>query len=97
MRMHLNGLGDCDPSAPIGDPSYCGGSAYGVDSAGNTIVNPGLPTTNTIPLQVLPTGAPTAQPTFAQQFFTQTGIQLQSAALFVAGIVFLVSMGGKRR
>lgn len=98
MRLHLSGLGDCDPSALPGDASFCGGSVYGVDSAGNTIVNPGLPSnTNTIPLQVLPTGTPTAQPTFAQSFFTQTGIQLQSAALFVAAIVFVVSMGGKKR
>ncbi len=89
----LRGLGDCDPNAGVGDLGYCGGSTYGVDSAGNTIVNPGTPGA-TIVSPGLP---PVAAPTFAQSFFAQTGIQFQSAALFLAGIAFVFSMGGGKR
>jgi hypothetical protein len=96
--MMMRGLGDCDPSAMPGDASYCGGSVYGVDSAGNTIVQPG-PTgilTPGVPAPS-PTPTPVSTATFAQSFFSQTGIQFQSAALFVAGLLLLMTLGGKKR
>lgn len=100
----LNGLGDCDPTT---DPNCTAsvaaisGSVYGVDSAGNTIVNPGTP--GAVINTTIGTGAglpqPTSTSTFAQTFYAQTGIQFQSAALFIAGIVLVMSLGGsgKRR